>query len=246
MWMFSGRSSWAAGVLFLLAATPLAAAGLSRPPSGMAGLDFGQDKKFKARTNGESLELREAVDETQVLLDGLARESVRQDSAVVKELLRSLRLEYGLPEAEDRARKALEIGEEIVRLQAGQEQLKEERDRSTDLAERERLRTKLLGVESDLMGQVEELRKVLRSLHKDLKGAKSRELRNWMMVSEGLLRRRREAAEEAAQREAAAQALSDTAVTAPPPNAEQSPEPAAESKPVSAGQGPKPRRTGRP
>jgi hypothetical protein len=164
----------------------------------------------------DSQALRDAVDESQTLVDALARETVHQDRNVIRDLAHDLRMEYKLPQAEDRARRCIELGEEILRIQGGIKSLQEGL-KTADEAGTQAIQTKLLGLQSDLMGQVEELRRVLRSLHKDLKEEQVRDLRNWMMVSQGLLQRRREAAEDAAKRQAAAEALPIDAGTVQPP-----------------------------
>lgn len=165
-----------------------------------------EDQRKRIR-GGDPEELRAAIDETQALFGALAAETGSLDKAVLGELLKDLRSEYKLPDAEKRARRALELSEEIDQIQAG---IKQQQGRLKDAAKDEdadKLEERLLGLQSDLLGSVEDLRKTLRSLHKDLDEGQIRDLRNWAMVSEGLLRRRREAAEEAAGRQAAAEAL---------------------------------------
>jgi hypothetical protein len=101
------------------------------------------------------------------------------------------------------------LAEEIAGIQDGirqqQEKMKAPGHALSDEADRDEAR--LLGLQSDLLGSVDKLRSTLRSLHKDLKEMQLRDLRNWAMVSEGLLRRRREAAQAELERQRAAEAL---------------------------------------
>lgn len=155
-------------------------------------------------------ELRAAIDETQGLFGALAYETGKQPREALLPLLKELREDYKLPAAEKRARRAVELSEEVDAIQAGiKQQQQRVKEAPADAADREEER--LLGLQSDLLNSVEELRKTLRSLHKDLDEAGLRDLRNWAMVGEGLLRRRREAAEEEAARQQAAEALPITA-----------------------------------
>lgn len=149
--------------------------------------------------------LREAVDETQALFDALARETRRRDRSLLKELPHELRMDYRLPQAEDRARKCLVLSEEVVSLQEG---IKAQQQALIDAAvpDKDKEEQKLLGLQSDLMSAVEDLRGILRGLHTDLKEDQVRDLHNWLMVSQGLLRRQREDAEARAAADASATA----------------------------------------
>lgn len=151
-------------------------------------------------------ELRAAIDETQELFRSLAAETARQERAATDALLKELRQAHRLGFAEKPARRALELSEEIEAIQGG---IRQQQQRLKDAApgEQDREEARLLGLQSDLLSNVERLRRVLRGLHSDLKERELRELRNWAMVSEGLLRRRREEAEDAAARQRAAEGL---------------------------------------
>jgi hypothetical protein len=204
------RSSTAALLLAGLALAPaLQAARAVGPDRG--GMFSGKSQRRPPAHDGV---LREVVDEAQGLFDALARESRRLPREESQALAKELRGEYKLPEAEDRARRCLGLAEDTVGLQ---EAIKAQQDRLKGAAaeDMDREEQKLLGLQSDLMGNVEDLRKTLRSLIKDLKEDGMRELRNWLMINEGMLRRRREDAEAAAKLEAAAQALSPSAETLP-------------------------------
>jgi len=141
-------------------------------------------------------QLRAEVDETQSLFDSLARESRRLDKAAHEELLKALPMDYNLSDAVSPARKVLEKAEDLLDIQDGiklqQAKLKAVLD---DSAAADKEEQKLLGMQSDLLTTVEELRKILTSQQKDLNESATRDYRNWIMVSEGLLRRRREDAE---------------------------------------------------
>lgn len=144
--------------------------------------------------------LRSEVDETQALFDGLARESRSLDKAAHEELYKSLAQEYGQPEAVGYARKALEKIEEMLDVQDAiriqQQRLK---DSLSDNAQADKEEQRLLGLQSDLMAVIEDLREGLTKQQKGLSEDATRDFRNWIMVSEGLLRQRREAAVAAAQ-----------------------------------------------
>lgn len=214
------KSKWVAA-LCLCAAS--ASAAMSNSQSSM-GKMFGTQNREQTIAEQRSRirsadpeELRAAIDETQGLIGSLAAETGSLDKAALGELFKELRSDYKLPDAEKRARRALELSEEIDQIQSG---IKQQQQRLKEAApeEADKLEERLLGLQSDLLGSVEDLRKTLRSLHKDLDETQLRDLRNWAMVSEGVLRRRREAAEEAAGRQAAAEALPiDAGAVAPAP-----------------------------
>lgn len=179
------------------------------------------DQRKRMRSE-DSQELREAVDETQVLFMTLAGETRRQDKSVLDELLKDLRDDYKLPGAVGRAKRSLELSEEVLSIQTGIKQVQARMESSDEAAPApphlsatvqagangvDQDEQHLLGLQSDLLNVVEDLRSKLSSLHKDLKEQGVRDLRNWAMVSAGLLRHRREAAEAVAAREKAAEAL---------------------------------------
>jgi hypothetical protein len=167
------------------------------------------DQQRQRIQNRDPEDLRAAIDETHSLFSSLAIETRQHERSAVDEALKSLRDEHKLPRAERRARQALELAEEIASIQDGIRQQQEKMEKPghalTDDADRDEAR--LLGLQSDLVGSVDKLRSNLRSLHKDLKEPQIRDLRNWAMVSEGLLRRRREAAQAELERQRSAEAL---------------------------------------
>lgn len=170
------------------------------------GLDAGRTQftapKSEPRKYDKNL-LRMEVDETQSLYDSLARESRGLDKAAHEELLKALAQDYGLPDAVGYARKAMEQAEEMLDIQdAIKQQQRRLKDVLADpstgsgqvqpLADKEEQR--LLGLQSDLLSTVEDLREGLTKQQKSLSENATRDLRNWIMVSEGLLRQRREEA----------------------------------------------------
>lgn len=148
-------------------------------------------QRKRIRNNKDSEELRAAVDDTQALFDALALESGRLGEPAHQELYADLREGYHLPGAVDGARHALAYAEELLRLKGGIKS-QQEKVEATAILEREPEENRLLGLKSDQMALLEDLRKVLRGLHKDLNEDQIRDLRNWAMVSEGVLRRRHE------------------------------------------------------
>ncbi len=138
--------------------------------------------------------LREQVDETQALLDSLARETRSVDKKQLEPLFKSLREEYFLGDYVGKARKAVEQAEAVLDVQdaikAQQTRLK-----SPVLPDLQKEESKLLGMQSDLAGSVDQLREILRDVHQNANEDNVRDFRNWIMISEGLLRRQREEAE---------------------------------------------------
>lgn len=172
----------------------------------------------RLRKNKDSEELRTAIDDSQALFDALALESGRLGEDAHKELYADLREGYHLAGAVDAAHRALAFAEELVRLKGGIK-TQQERIAATAIPDREPEESRLLGLQSDQLALVEDLRRTLRGLHKDLNEDQIRDLRNWAMVNEGLLRRRHEEEDlrNAAQKEAEAltgtgQALESMAV----------------------------------
>jgi hypothetical protein len=146
--------------------------------------------------------LREQVDETQALLDALARESRGLKAVQTDPLFTSLRDEYHLGGYVGKARKALAQAEEVLEVQEAVK-LQEEASKKAAVSDQAAEDSKLLGLKSDLVGVVDGLRDTLREIHNNATEDTARDFRNWIMVSEGLLRNRRE--------EAAANPVSATA-----------------------------------
>lgn len=247
--MLKFRPILAAGLI--AAALPAAAAGILPAPASSLYDDHARQQTIASQRDRmrtqDPPDLREAIDETHTLFSALASESVQQDRAAVDEMLKGLRQDHQLPQAERRARHALELAEEIQAIQAGirQQQRKMEAEPAPAPGEVDPDEARLLGLQSDLLGSVEKLRGILRSLHKEMKEGQIRDLRNWAMVSEGLLRRRREDRQEAEARQRAAEALPiDARAVAPAglsPAAGSAPAPGRPPKSPATGPKPKPK-----
>jgi hypothetical protein len=138
--------------------------------------------------------LRDEVDETQGLLDSLARETRRLDKKDLEPLFKSLRDEYHLDDYVGKARKFVEEAEEVLDVQDAIK-VQQDRVKAASPADADQESSKLLGLQSDLVGSVDRLRDTLREVHSNATEDNARDLRNWIMISEGLLRRHREDAE---------------------------------------------------
>ncbi len=152
--------------------------------------------------------LRDEVDETQGLLDSLARETRRLDKKDLEPLFKSLRDEYHLDDYVGKARKFVEEAEEVLDVQDAIK-IQQDRVKAASPADADQESSRLLGLQSDLVGSVDRLRDTLREVHSNASEDNTRDLRNWIMISEGLLRRHREDAE--AKAAAMAAGLSGTA-----------------------------------
>jgi hypothetical protein len=135
--------------------------------------------------------LRDEVDETQAVLDSLARETRRLDKKDLEPLFKSLSEEYHLPDYVGKARKFVEEAEDVLDIQ---DAIKAQQARMAALGgpENDQESSKLLGLQSDLVASVDRLRDTLREVHSNANEDATRDLRNWIMISEGLLRQRRE------------------------------------------------------
>lgn len=153
------------------------------------------DRRLKPKQYDKN-ELRAQVDETQSLFDSLAHESRKLDKKAHEDLLKALPSDFNLGDAVSGARKALDKSEELLDIQdaikAQQAKLASVLD---DKAAADKEEQKLLGLQSDLLSTMEDLRKGLTNQQKDLNESATRDYHNWIMVSEGLLRQRREDAE---------------------------------------------------
>jgi hypothetical protein len=157
--------------------------------------DAFMNRRAKARDFDKN-ELRAQVDETQSLLDSLARETRRLKKDEREALFKDLAKDYELGSEVGYARKALEKAEDLLDIQDSiRQQQARLKEVLGDIAKADKEEQKLLGMQSDLLVTVEDLRKVLTNQQKDLNEAATRDFRNWIMVSEGLLRKQREDAE---------------------------------------------------
>ena len=200
MWKFSAA--------MVLAAACLAAGPPLQDPS--AYQQPGPGSMFDHTDAGPALDrdaLRAAVDDTEPLFDGLARETRRLDKAAKDALFLALKLEYNLGSQVSAARRLLEESEAVLDLQdAIRNQQAVLKQAGPDAPDGEAQAKKALDLQSDLMSTVAELRRALGNQQKDLNEKETQQLRDWLMISEGQLRRRREEAEAAAQAHPAADA----------------------------------------
>jgi hypothetical protein len=156
--------------------------------------------------------LRDRVDETEPLYDALARETRRLDKSAKEALYQSLRMDYGLGGQVGVSRRILEGSENRLDLQDAQRSQEDlVKHLGLDDPQGEAQANKLQVLEQSLVGVRDELQRELTSQQKDLNDKDGQQLREWLMVSEGLLRRHREAAEAAA--------LAHPPAEAPPINA---------------------------
>ena len=150
---------------------------------------------LKPRTFDKN-ELTAAAEETQAMLDGLARETRVLGPEVKERLYNSLREEFKLKGALSDARKVLTLAEDVIAIQqaikASQAKLLLLQGAEADLEEQH-----LLVKQDELVSSVQELHEALMGQHKDLKEREMLDYRTWIMVSEGQLRQQREAKEAA-------------------------------------------------
>jgi hypothetical protein len=144
----------------------------------------------------DSNSLGQMVDETEPLYDALARETRRFDKAAKEALYGSLKRDYDLGGQTGATRRILEGFEGLLDLQ---DALRNQGDLvkrlGPDDPQGEVQAKKLQDMEQGLSGLRDDLRRQLMAQQKDLDEKDGQHLREWLMVGEGLLRRRREAAE---------------------------------------------------
>ncbi|HXC64174.1 MAG TPA: hypothetical protein VNZ67_07435 [bacterium] len=160
--------------------------------------------------------LAQRVDEALPLYDALARETRRLDKAAKDALIASLKADYGLDGQAGPVRQALEKSESVLDLgDAIHNQAALVRGLGPDDPQGEAQAKKLQDMQSGLASLGDDLRRQLGDQQKDLNEKDRQQLTDWLMISEGLLRHRREAAEAAALAHPAAEAppLSAAAVS---------------------------------
>ncbi len=143
--------------------------------------------------------LQDEVEETLPLFDALARESRLCDKAVRDALFKSLDRDFKLGDLEDDARIALDRCERVLEIEdalRNQEALLKKLRLGTP--EYDAQEGRLRAMNSDQTATEDDVRKVLSGQQKNLNESETRDLRSWLMVSEGTLRHRREDAEAAA------------------------------------------------
>ncbi len=144
--------------------------------------------------------LRAEVDETETLFAGLAQESRALERPRLEPLFKSLKDEYHLGDQVSAARRALAFAETALNTQDAIK-AEEAREKSAVGTAADPLtldQGKMPGLRGDLASAQDHLRETLREIHRDANADVARDLRNWIMISEGLLRRQREDAESAA------------------------------------------------
>ncbi|HTB35290.1 MAG TPA: hypothetical protein VK842_10530 [bacterium] len=147
----------------------------------------------------DSNTLNDKVEEMAPLYDALARETRRLAPAGQDRLYGSLRSDYDLGGQVGAVRRILERSEGMLDLQdAIHNQQDLVKRLGPDAAQGEAQAKKLQDMELSLGGAKDELRRWMADQQKDLNEKDGQNLREWLMVSEGLLRHRRETAEAAA------------------------------------------------
>lgn len=139
-------------------------------------------------------ELKAVVDATQVLFDNLARETRDLSPTARARVLSALKDDYRLETRLAACKDALENAEQVIQAQLDlKAQLQALVAASEDAANRD-ARARMDELHEAQAAATEDLRAGLRSLHKALNEEETRDLRNWLSVSEGLLKHRREQA----------------------------------------------------
>lgn len=166
------------------------AAGMDAVDNGMPAFDHG---------GLAGSDLRDAVDDYEDLLDDLAHETRSLDKPAHEALLKGLALDFRLGDQVEDMRRGLADNEAVLDIQdaIGAEQARLKAMPAQDPRQDREERT-LLGLHSDLIAAVAGLRQRLAGELKGLDERHRRDLKDWLMVSAGLLRHRREDAEAAA------------------------------------------------
>ena len=191
----------------------LAAAGLAAgpPPQNPSAYDQpGTGSMFDHTDAPPALDrgsLAQHVDEALPLYDALARETRRLDKAAKDALIVALKAEYGLDGQAGPSREALEKSESVLDLgDAVHNQAALLRGLGPVDPQGEAQAKKLQEMQDGLASLEADLRKQLGGQQKDLNEKDRQQLTDWLMISEGLLRHRREAAEAVALAHPAAEA----------------------------------------
>jgi|GEM_PF-3997065 hypothetical protein len=210
-------SMWKFSAVLVLAAAGLAA---GPPPQNSGAYDQpGTGSMFDHADEPAPVDrtsLAERVDEALPLYDALARETRRVDKSAKDALLASLKADYGLDGQAGPARQALEKSESVLDLgDAVHNQEALLRRLGPDDPQGDAQAKKLQDLQAGLASLQDDLRRQLGGQQKDLDEKGRQQLTDWLMISEGLLRHRREAAEAAtlAHRAAEAPPLSAAAVS---------------------------------
>jgi hypothetical protein len=149
------------------------------------------------------------IQETQDLFSALALETRRLDKPLLEPLFKSLDKEYHLSDYVGKSRKALDEAEAVLNVQdAMATQDSRAKDLSVMTTKEDDEKAKAL--QGDLKASSADLKKTVSDIQNKAGEDEVRDLRNWLMISEGELRRQRED-REAKGLSSTAQALSDTA-----------------------------------
>lgn len=212
------KSKLALALALLLGSLPLAARSRNGSETGVSSFMKSQPAKDRGFDKNE---LKDQAAETQPLLDALARETRRLDKEAKLPLIRSLDREYGLGTEAKEARRLLERQEAAQDLEDAVRVEKARLEAAEPGPGRRASLERLEGLEKERLARAQDLLNLLMDQHKRLKENASRDYRTWMMVWEGRLRQRREAAEAAAPKPSpqalSAQGLSPAAAAAPLP-----------------------------
>jgi hypothetical protein len=149
------------------------------------------------------------IQETQDLFSALALETRRLDKPQLEPLFKSLDKEYHLSDYVGKSRKALDQAESVLNVQdAMATQDSRAKDLSVITTKEDDEKAKAL--QGDLKASSADLKKTVTDIQNKAGEDEVRDLRNWLMISEGQLRRLRED-QEAQGPSATAQALSSSA-----------------------------------
>jgi len=143
--------------------------------------------------------LADRADETEPLYDALARETRRLDKPAKDALYQSLRTDYELGGQVGPSRRLLEGSENLLDLEdAVRNQDALVKRLGADDPQGDAQAKKLQDLQGAVGAATADLRRQMMDQQKDLNDKDAQQLRDWLMISEGMLRHRREAAEAAA------------------------------------------------
>lgn len=207
MWTFRLGLALALGLALVHPGLVLAA--------GMDSVDNGMPAFDQGGLSGS--DLRDAVDDYEDLLDDLAHETRSLNRPSHEALFKSLALDFRLGDQVRDMRRGLADNEAVLDIQdaIAAEQARLKAMPAPDPRQDREQRT-LLGLHSDLIAAVAGLRQRLAGELKGLDERHRRDLKDWLMVSAGLLRHRREDAAAAALAHPTPEAAPIDAASIPP------------------------------
>jgi hypothetical protein len=139
-------------------------------------------------------ELKATVDASQVLFDALAHETRGLSVSARLRVLQSLKEDYHLEAQLAACRSALEYAEQVLQAQQDIKAQLQALVAASDGAASRDAQARMDELHDAQAKATDDLRSGLRSLHKSLSEEQTRDLRNWLSVSGGLLKQRREQA----------------------------------------------------